>query len=532
MLPLHRFALRCFALVCLSALPPTQNTALAQTSTPKPLIVEKINESQLVKLEGNTPPAAIAQNDRGRVSPAMPMTDLILVLRRSPEQQAAFDAFVGSQYDATSPNYHHWLAPEEVGEKFGPAAADIGTVSSWLSSHGFSVDEVSKDRMTIRFSGSAGQVEEAFHTEIHNLIVKGEPHISNMTDPQIPMALGPVVLGPKALHNFIPRPLHRMGSKVVLNQETGKWGRVPAPGTSAVGLRPDFGFTTCDTSSCLIEDVAPYDFATIYNVLPLWTAGTPIDGTGQTIAIAGRSDVRAADVAAFRSAFGLTGGAFNTIHNLVSGTVDPGYCTGTTGNCTLDDQVENALDVEWSGAVAKGATVDLVVTQQTNTNDAIYDSAQYVINNMTARILNVSYGECELFEGTSGNTAYNNLWQSASTAGIAVFVATGDSGSPSCDQGGAANGPYGAQYGLSVSGLASSQYDTAVGGTDLNWGARQPLPTGTPRITGPTARQLRAIFRKFRGMIRARIRSSSGSSMASLARISRQIRCAMRSQPD
>lgn len=476
MLPLHKFALRCFALVCLAAaLPHAQTSALAQSGAPKPLIVEKINDSQLVKLAGNTPPAAIALNDRGPVSPALAMDGLILVLRRSAEQQAAFDAFVESQYDPTSPNYHHWLEPGEVGEKFGPALADIATVSSWLSSRGLSVDEVAKDRMTIRFSGSAAQVESAFHTEIHNLMVKGEPHISNMNDPQIPMALEPVVLGPKALHNFIPRPLHRAGNKVVLNQEMGKGERAQAPTAAgaAAGLRPDFGFTTCGTSSCLIEDVAPYDFAAIYNVLPLWN--NSIDGSGQTIAIAGRSDVRAADVASFRSAFGLTGGSFKTFNNLEAGTVDPGYCKGTTGNCTLDDQVENALDVEWSGAVAKGATVDLVVTQQTNTNDSIYDSAHYIIQNVStlgAKILNVSYGQCELFLGTGGNTAYNNLWQSASTAGIAVFVATGDSGSPSCDQDTAtSNGPYGAQYGLSVSGIASSQYDTAVGGTDLNWGS-------------------------------------------------------------
>ena len=41
----------------------------------------------------------------------------------------------------------------------------------------------------------------------------------------------------------------------------------------------------------LIEDVTPYDFATIYNVLPLWNANPPIDGTGQVIAIAGTSDI-------------------------------------------------------------------------------------------------------------------------------------------------------------------------------------------------------------------------------------------------
>ena len=476
MRPLHRSVFLCLALVLISGvLSKAQKTASAQNTASKPLIVERVDESQLVTLRGNTPPVALGQNDRGRVSAGMSMPGLILVLRRSPEQQAAFDAFVASQYDATSANYHHWLEPEEVGEKFGPALADIATVSSWLSSHGFSVDAVSKDRMTIRFSGSAAQVEEAFHTELHNLMVKGEPHISNMSDPQIPMALEPVVLGPKALHNFIPKALHRLGGKARINPETGKWGPVPTSDVASggvSGVRPDFGFTTCGTSACLIEDVAPYDFATIYNVLPLWTASSPIDGTGQTIAIAGRSDVRATDVATFRSTFGLPvlkTGQFNLILN---GT-DPGVCVSTlpTALCSLDDQIENALDVEWSGAVARGATVDLVVTQQTSSNDAIFDSAQYVVTNKTAPILNVSYGQCELFLGTSGNTAYSGLWQSAATEGIAVFVATGDSGSPACDQGAATQGPYGAQDGLSVSGIASSQYNTAVGGTDFNWGS-------------------------------------------------------------
>lgn len=458
MRPLYRLAIVLFALVFLSG-----TVAVAQAT--KALITEKVDDNNVVTVRGNTPPAAVPANDRGAVNPSMAMTGMILTLHRSPEQQAAFDAFVASQYDSNSPNYHHWLEPDEVGEKFGPALTDIATVTSWLSSHGLIVESVSKDRMAIRFSGTASLVQQAFHTEIHNLMVNGEPHFSNMSDPQIPIALEPVVLGPKALHNFVPKPLHRLGAQVTRSTETGKWQRVAATNAKSTSPRPEIGFG-CGTG-CLIEDLTPYDFATIYNVLPLWNAATPIDGTGQIIGIAGRSDVRAADVASFRSTFGLPAGTFNLIK---TGT-DPGFCSGSTGNCTLDDQIENALDVEWSGAVAKGATIDLVVTQQTNTNDAIYESASYIITNKTAPVINVSYGLCELAEGTGGNAAYNSLWQSAASEGIGVFVAAGDGGSPSCDGGVAANGPYGAQYGLAVSGLASSQYDTAVGGTDLNWGS-------------------------------------------------------------
>src|ERR1017187_2912537 len=176
--------------------------AMAQAFAPAVRIVDRIEENHLVTLKGSTHPAAKAANDRGRVSPDLPMTDLILVLSRSAEQQAAFDKFVAGLYDPNSPDFHQWLTPEQVGENFGPSQTDIATITNWLTGHGFSVDQVTKDRMSIRFSGKASQVESAFHTEMHNLSVKGEAHIANMSDPQIPTALASAVVGVKALHNF------------------------------------------------------------------------------------------------------------------------------------------------------------------------------------------------------------------------------------------------------------------------------------------------------------------------------------------
>src|ERR1039458_9792882 len=201
MRPLHSLPLCVLAsaLLCGTA-------AMSQQFAPTVRIVDRIDGNQLVTLKGNTHPLANSANDLGRVSPTLPMTDLILVLSRRPEQQAAFDKFVANQYDSASPDFHKWLTPEQVGENCGPAETDIATITNWLTGHGFSVDEVTKDRMSIRFSGTAAQVESAFHTEIHNLTVKGVAHIGNMTDPRIPTALTPVVVGVKALHNFFPRP--------------------------------------------------------------------------------------------------------------------------------------------------------------------------------------------------------------------------------------------------------------------------------------------------------------------------------------
>jgi len=433
-------------------------------------IVESIDEARLKALKGNTHPLAIARFDKGEVSPDLLMGDLVLVLQRSPAQQAAFDAFVASQYDVNSPNFHVWLTPLQIFERYGPAPSDLAAISNWLNGYSLSVDAIAGDGMSIRFSGTAAQVEEAFHTEVHALEVKGERHVANMRDPQIPEALAPVVVGVKALHNFFPKPMHLLGGVVTRDSAAGGWRRVadgaPRPEVAA-RVKPQFG--TADPYGDVVEDVAPYDFAKIYNVLPEWTAASPIDGTGQTIAIAGTSNIHLTDVAAFRSAFGLPAKA----PTVVVTNSDPGACSGFLASCA-DDLVENTLDVEWSGAVAKGANIVLVTSSSpTSTSDPLFLSEQYIVEHKTASIMNVSYGSCELLLGTAGNTEYNNLWQTAAAEGIAVFVASGDAGSPACDQGFDAiyGVPYPAQFGLAVNGIASTPYDTAVGGTDLNWGA-------------------------------------------------------------
>lgn len=130
--------------------------AVAQ-SAPAVRIVSHIDESNLVTLKGNVNPHAIAKNDRGPVSGDLQMAGLTLVLSRSADQQTAFDAFVASQYDQSSPNFHQWLTPQQIGAQFGPAQADIATISKWLSSHGFAVKGVAADRMTISSAAPRGR---------------------------------------------------------------------------------------------------------------------------------------------------------------------------------------------------------------------------------------------------------------------------------------------------------------------------------------------------------------------------------------
>jgi len=181
--------------------------AFAQASAGQARIRNAVDESQLTKLPGNVHPLARAEFDRGVAPPDLPMQRMLLVLKRSAEQEAALQQLLDDQQDKASPNFHKWVAPEHLGQQFGPADQDIQIVTAWLQTHGFQVARVSKGRTVVEFSGNAAQVLEAFHTAIHKFTVNGEDHWANASDPQIPEALTPVVAGVNTLHNFSRRSM-------------------------------------------------------------------------------------------------------------------------------------------------------------------------------------------------------------------------------------------------------------------------------------------------------------------------------------
>jgi subtilase family serine protease len=408
----------------------TAGTAQAQ---PRQRITQAVDSQRLVRLHGTTHPLATEANDRGRVDAGLAMDRILLVLDSSPEQETALEQFLAEQQDPSSPQYHEWLTPRQFGERFGASQQDLDVVANWLQDRGFQVNSVAEGRRTIEFSGTARQVEDAFQTEIHNYEVNGERHVANAVDIAIPEALAPVVGGIVSLHDFPVHPLYRRVAPLV---------RSPAfnySGGHAIG---------------------PYDFAAIYDVAALWNQN--YDGSGQTIAIPGHTNIKPADVTAFRTYFGLPA---NNPQIILNG-ADPGIISA-------DEETEADLDVEWSGAVAKGATVKFVVSKSTRSTDGVDLSNQYIVNNNLASVMSLSFGACEAQLGAAGNQFYNNLWSQAAAEGISVFVAAGDSGSAGCDvpvsynsKGNNLTQP--ASGGLAVNGLASTPYNVAVGGTEFS----------------------------------------------------------------
>lgn len=435
-----------FLLFCIAA------PALAQNANVQSRIALPIDESSLVTLHGNTHPYATAQFDQGAVDSSLTLHRMLLLLQRSPVQESALEELLQQQQDKTSQNFHQWLTPTQFGSQFGPSQQDIQTVSLWLASHGFQVTSVAKGGILIEFTGTAAQVEQTFHTPIHKYTVQGKQYYANARDPQIPTALSAVLAGLRSLNNFPARALNHSAGTFHRDSSTGQLtpvGKLPIPQFT---FNPGGG--GCGFFGGVCEALGPFDLATIYNISPLWNESTPIDGTGEVIAISGETDINPQDWTSFWGMFGVTSpkGKLNIIVN----GPDPGV---------QGDEPEADIDTQWSSAVAKGATIDFVETEATEATLGVDLSDEYIVDNNLAGVMSESYGICELFIGTSGNTFYKMLWQQASAQGITVFISSGDQGSAVCDP-----GQEYAENGLAVNGFGSTPYNVSVGGTDFNDG--------------------------------------------------------------
>lgn len=423
------------------ALAATVSCALAQRMGTVALTPSRTVAERVVTLEGNVHPLARADFDAGAVSADLRMERMVLLLSASPAQQAELDALVAAQQDTGSPLFHQWLTPAEFGARFGVHAQSLAQVTTWLTQQGFTVSEVPAGNRLVVFSGTAGQVSDAFHIEMRHYVVNGESHIANAQDAQIPAALGGLVSGIVSLHDF--RRSAEIEARLPL--EAGIGGR-PAlePGATA-GSQPEY--TAGGT-----HYVFPSDFATIYDLDPLYDAGTT--GAGVSIAIAGRSNINLSDVAMFRSVAGLA----ENVPAVITPQTDPGL--------VADDQQESTLDVEWSGATAPAASVTLVAEPSTATTDGVDLAAAYIVNHAVASVVSVSYGTCEQEMGVTERAFYNALWEQAAAQGMSVFVASGDAGAAGCSAATASEGA-----GAAVNGLCSSPYSTCVGGTEFNEGS-------------------------------------------------------------
>ncbi len=342
-------------------------------------ITQPVDATRTRTVAGNVHHLAQPRYDQGAADPRTPMDYMVFLVKPTASQQAELNQLLSDQQNPASPQFHRWLTPEAFGGRFGLSEGDLAKVAGWLKSEGFAIDHQARGRNWIAFSGAAGQTARAFHTSIRRYVADGKTSFANASEPSVPEALADVAGGFLGLNNFPMQPAVRLAQ----------------PGYNL----GSFHF------------LAPADFATIYDLAPLYLAG--LDGTGQSIAVVGESDVQSTDLSAFRTRYGLPANAPRLV--LYSG-VDPGY-NGA--------EVEGALDLEWAGAIAPKAAIYYVYGASAFTAMAV------AIDLDIAPVITASYGLCEVNFAPAG---YEPLAQQANAQGITLLAAAGDAGAAGCDQ--------------------------------------------------------------------------------------------------
>jgi len=436
-------------------------------------VTHPIDENQLTTLAGHVHPAASEANDRGSVDDNVQVGQIMLLLSRTPEQQHQLDSLVDELHNVRSKSYHRWLTPAEFGQRFSPANEDVAAVAEWLRSKGLTVVEIPPSRTHITFTGTVGQLRDAFHVQIHHLSVNGEAHMATMNEPQVPTALAPVIAGLHKLDDFAPKSLHTKAATFLRDPQTGNATRVESTETK----KPAPDYYNAANSYYM---VGPQDFYTIYNESPLLTAG--INGAGQTIAVIEDVEVNQADVTSFRAQFGLqaypatpnsTKGGVNYIYGASGGVGGDTACiaplTTTTGGPNgSGDEEEADIDLQWAGAVAPDAIIDFVACGPAIGNYGslgIDHAAQHIVNYLSSTVVaaSLSYGWCEADMGATSVSYYNNQWEQFAAEGITAIVSSGDSGTTACSN----NQSYVSEN-PSVNGMGSSAYNVSAGGTDFS----------------------------------------------------------------
>lgn len=425
-------------------------------------ITAPIRPAQMQVIHGTIHPMVAVAQDQGQMSGSTTIQGMSLAFRLSAAQQADLKNLLLQQQTKGSPMYHRWLKPGQFAARYGMSASDLAKASAWIQSQGFKIDDIPASADRIDFSGTAAQVDGAFHTQMHRYSLRGQTHWANSTEISLPQAIAGIALGVRHLNSF--RPLPHLSKRPVH----------VARQRAAASFNPHYTLCLSATSPCPSGDtanfIAPSDSQTIYDVTGLYNNN--ITGTGQTMAVVGQTDIEQykSDIANFRTLSGLNA---SNLPTQILVTIPPNNTSTGPATVSVGDLEEADIDVEWSGAVAKDATI-LYVTVGGNQSYSVFDSLVYAVQNPLVNndtqfvpVISISYGGCEQIDISQAYIQYfEGVLEQANAQGQTVVASSGDDGSATCDDTDSANTA--ASKGLAVDYPASSQYVTGVGGTSFS----------------------------------------------------------------
>ncbi len=234
-------------------------------------------------------------------------------------------------------------------------------------------------------------------------------------------------------------------------------------GESPIGKTTASTFA-CQAATAAIRCYSPQQIQAAYDVTPLLNKG--ITGAGRTIVIidAYQSPTLVADLHLFDQIFGLPDPKLNII--APDGLTPFDY----TDHNQIGWAGEITLNVEWSHAIAPGATIDLVLAKSNNDPD-IFSATRYAIRHNLGDVISQSFGEGEACTGVP-LSAENKVFEQAVSKGTTVFASSGDQGAAQASQTTPVACGDSEPFYKSTSMPASDPAVTSVGGTSLNANAQ------------------------------------------------------------
>lgn len=400
--------------------------------------------------------------------------ELNLTVHLKMPNKAAFDSAVEDLYDPASPKYEHWMTDADL-SAYGPAAAQVETVTKELQKHGLVVLSSDPAGFSIRVHGTVANIQAAFQTELHQFSLNNKTFRTNAREAHLTGTAAAFVgsvsgltsanVHPMAKHaidprtgkpKFAPTPLSKLQASgglgaIVTDQcfTSPKTYTFYTPGASlpvGVYFGNDYGDTTKTCSFTSAQLAAHYGLPAAY--------AKGYDGTGATVVLVEGYGYPTMldDANAFSQLNGLP-----TLNSSNFEVIYPeGKPSDPNAGVLTGWDVEIALDIQWSHSIAPKAKI-IVVAAAGQDNETFQDTINYVITHHLGYSVSNSWEEdLDDIAGPPELESYNTLLEKAAAQGISVNFSSGDSG----DNG--LGTPVGAP-GVP----ADVPYATAVGGTSI-----------------------------------------------------------------
>ncbi len=409
---------------------------------------------------GSAPRAPNGARPIGPVSLSATVTGAVVL---KPRDNAALVRFISDVTNKQSPLFHRYLAPGEFAGRFGPTQATIDAVRSKLQADGLRVGGVASDGLFVRFTGTAGRVESAFHTGLESYrLADGTTGRAATAAASVPSAIAGSVAAVVGLND-----LARRRPAGILRAPASARGSFPAARTGQF-VHPPGSPAPCAaaqadalSSGGLTDD----QIAHAYGAFGLYGAGDL--GAGQRIAVYELEPFLVSDVKTFDTCYFGASQATSMIGRLSVVPVDGGQPAGSGSG-------EAILDIQDVAGMAPGASID--VYEAPNTTFGAVDEYSTIINSDRDRVVTSSWGLCEqaVQLGEPGiQQAEHSLFEQAAAQGQTVLSAAGDTGSDDCNAF-RPPAPASGQNPLSLDDPASQPYVISVGGTTIDNAATQP----------------------------------------------------------